>query len=183
MKMIIWITWTLGAGKWTISDYLIENKWFNHYSVSWYITQEVKKRWLKVNRDSMYQVWRDIKKQNWADFIVKELYKKAKQEWENAIIESIRSPWEVEWLKEIDDFKLISVDADIKTRYDRIKVRGSEKDNVDFETFVANNERERDSDSKDPTKINLSKCIALADFQIKNDWTFEELYSQVDNIL
>jgi len=181
--MIIWITWTLGAGKWTISDYLIEKKWFKHYSVSGYITQEIKKRWIEINRDSMYQVWRDLKKQNWADFIVKELYKKAKQEWNNAIIESIRSPWEVDWLKELDDFKLISVDADIKIRYDRIKLRWSEKDNVDFQTFVANNERERDSDSTDPTKINLSKCIALADSKINNNWNFEELYNQIDEII
>lgn len=181
--MIIWITWTLWAGKWTISDYLIQKKWFKHYSVSGYITQEIKKRWMEVNRDSMYQVWRDLKKQNWADFIVKELYKKAKQEWNNAIIESIRSPWEVDWLKELDDFKLISVDADIKIRYDRIKLRWSEKDNVDFQTFVANNERERDSDSTDPTKINLSKCIVLADFKINNNWNFEELYNQIDEII
>ncbi len=181
--MIIWITWTLWAGKWTISDYLIEKKWFKHYSVSGYITQEIKKRWLEINRDSMYQVWRDLKKQNWADFIVKELYNIAKKEWGKAIIESIRSPWEVDWLKELDDFKLISVDADIQTRYDRIKLRWSAKDNVDFQTFVANNERERDSDSTDPTKINLSKCIALADYQINNDWSFEELYAQIDKIL
>ena len=181
--MIIWITWTLGAGKGTISDYLIQKKWFKHYSVSGYITEEIKKRWMEVNRDSMYQVWRDLKKQNWADFIVKELYKKAKQEWNNAIIESIRSPWEVDGLKELDDFKLISVDADIKIRYNRIRLRWSEKDNVDFETFLANNERERDSDSTDPTKINLSKCVALADLKLNNNWSFEELYSQVDEIV
>ncbi len=181
--MIIWITWTLWAGKGTISDYLIEKKWYKHYSVSWYITKEIEKRGMEVNRDAMYQVWRDLKQKFWADFIVKELYKIAKQEWNNAIIESIRSPWEVDGLKELDDFKLISVDADIQTRYDRIKLRGSAKDNVDFQTFVSNNERERDSDSTDPTKINLSKCIALADFKINNDWSFEELYTQIDQIL
>lgn len=182
--MIIWITGTLGAGKWTISDYLIEKKWFKHYSVSGYITQEIKKRGMEVNRDAMYQVWRDLKQKFGADFIVKELYKIAKQESNNnAIIESIRSPWEVDGLKELDDFKLISVNADIQNRYDRIKLRWSEKDNVDFQTFVANNERERDSDSTDPTKINLSKCIALADFQVNNNWTFQELYTQIDEIV
>ena len=181
--MIIWITWTLGAGKWTISDYLIEKKWFKHYSVSGYITEEIKKRWMEVNRDTMYQVWRELKRENWADFIVKELYKKAKTEWWKAIIESIRSPWEVDWLKELDDFKLISVDADIKTRYERIKLRWSEKDNVDYETFVANNAREWDSDSIDPTKINLSKCVLQADFKIDNNWSFQDLYDQVDEIV
>lgn len=181
--MIIWITGTLGAGKWTISDYLIQDKGFKHYSVSGYITEEIKKRGLEVNRDSMYQIWRDLKKEFWADFIVKELYKKAKQEWNKAIIESIRSPWEVNGLKELEDFILISVDADIKVRYERVKLRWSEKDNIDFETFVANNERERDSDSTDPTKINLSKCVKLANFQIDNNWSFQELYTQIDEII
>lgn len=181
--MIIWITWTLWAGKWTISDYLIEKKWFKHYSVSGYITKEIEKKWLEINRDTMYQIWRDLKQKFWADFIVKELYTIAKKEWNNAIIESIRSPWEVDGLRELSDFKLISVDADIQNRYDRIKLRGSVKDNIDFQTFVSNNERERDSDSTDPTKINLSKCIKLSDFNINNDWSFDNLYKQLNEIL
>jgi hypothetical protein len=72
-------------------------------------------------------------------------------------------------MNEIPDFKSISVDADIKTRYERIKLRKSVKDNIDFDTFVANNERERDSDSTDPTKINLSKCIAIASYKFDNN--------------
>jgi hypothetical protein len=40
---------------------------------------------------------------------------------------------------------------------------------VDYETFVVNNAREWDSDSTDPTKINLSKCVLQADFKIDNN--------------
>ncbi len=181
--IIIWITWTIWAGKWTISDYLIKNKWFNHYSVSDYIVEEIKKKWLEVNRDSMYQIWRDLKKTHWADYIVRELYKKAKADEKNAIIESIRSPGEIESMNEIPDFKSVSIDADIKTRYDRIKLRKSVKDNIDFDTFLANNKRERDSDSVDPTKINLSKCIATASYKLNNDGSFDDLYSQIDKML
>lgn len=182
--IIIWITWTIWGWKGTISDYLIKNKWFNHYSVSWdYLIPEIKKRWLEVNRDTMYDIARELKKQHWADFIVKELYKRAKSEWKNAIIESVRSPWEVTSLQDLNDFKLLSIDADIKTRYERILLRKSAKDNIDYSTFVANNEREWDSDSTDPTKINLSKCIALADYKFDNNWSFEELYNQLDKML
>lgn len=181
--IIIGITWTIWWWKGTISDYLIKNKWFKHYSVSDYIVEEIKKKWLEINRDNMYQIWRDLKKTNWADFIVKELYKRAKIEWKSAIIESIRSPWEVDWLKELEDFKLLSVDADIKTRYERILLRKSAKDNIDYPTFVANNEREWDSDSTDPTKINLSKCVKLADYKFDNNWSFQDLYTQIDETL
>ena len=51
--IIIGITGTLGAGKGTIVDYLIKTKGFTHYSVRAFITKEIEKRKLPVNRDSM----------------------------------------------------------------------------------------------------------------------------------
>ena len=52
--IIIGITGTLGAGKGTIVDYLVKNKGYHHYSVRAYLTEEIKRRNLPVNRDSMY---------------------------------------------------------------------------------------------------------------------------------
>ncbi len=181
IMLIIWITWTLGAGKGTISDYLIK-KWFSHYSVSDYIAVEIKKRGLEVNRDTMYKVGWDLKQNFWPDFIVKELYQQAKMSWKNTIIESIRSPWEVMWLKALEDFVLLAVDADQNLRYQRIRLRNSVKDQVDFETFTANEARELEH-SDDPSKINLSACIKIADYTFINNGTFEDLYQKIDEML
>ena len=179
--IIIWITWTLGAGKGTISDYLIK-KWFNHYSVSDYIVEEIKKRGLEVNRDSMYQVGWDMKQKSWPDFIVKELYKRAKATEKNAVIESIRSPWEIIWLKKMESFVGLAVDADQKLRYQRIRLRNGVKDQIDFETFVANEARELQG-SDDPSKIDLPACIEMSDYKIDNNGTLEELHQQIDEII
>ena len=46
----IGITGTLGAGKGTIVDYLVKNRGFVHYSVRAFITEEIKKRGMEVNR-------------------------------------------------------------------------------------------------------------------------------------
>jgi hypothetical protein len=62
---------------------------------------------------------------------------------------------------------LLAIDADLKTRYDRICLRKSAKDNVDFETFVANNDREMTND--DPTKNNILKCMDYADYVVFNN--------------
>lgn len=42
--LVIGITGTLGAGKGTIVDYLVDSKGFAHYSVRAYLIEEIKKR-------------------------------------------------------------------------------------------------------------------------------------------
>ena len=70
----IGITGTLGAGKGTIVDYLIKNKGFVHYSVRSFITEEINRRGLPVNRDSMTMVGNDLRAQHSPSWIVEQLY-------------------------------------------------------------------------------------------------------------
>jgi dephospho-CoA kinase len=51
--IIIGITGTLGAGKGTIVDYLIQEEDFEHYSVRGFLLEEMKKMGMPENRDSM----------------------------------------------------------------------------------------------------------------------------------
>ena len=46
--VIIGITGTLGAGKGTIVDYLVNKKSFYHYSVSGYLKEELQKQLLPI---------------------------------------------------------------------------------------------------------------------------------------
>lgn len=178
--LIIGITGTLGAGKGTVVDYLTKNKGYKHFSVREFLTELIKKDGNEVNRDSMVSKANELRKQFGADYIAKELFKKAKEQNENCIIESLRTPGEVEALKAIGGFTLLAVDANQETRYKRITQRASETDKVSFEEFVENEKREMES--TDPTKQNLSKCIEMADFLIKNDGTLEDLYEQIEKI-
>jgi dephospho-CoA kinase len=80
----------------------------------------------------------------------------------------------------MENFLLLSVDAEQKTRYERILKRGSETDHVTFEEFQAQEEKEMNN--TDPTKQNVAECMKLADVQIRNDGTFEDLYQKLDEI-
>ena len=97
------------------------------------------------------------------------------------MIESIRTPGEVEYLKGKENFYFFAVDAEPALRYDRAFKRGSATDNVTFEKFMEDEKREMES--TDPNKQNLSKCIELADFKFLNNGTMEELHAQVETAL
>jgi len=179
--VIIGITGTLGAGKGTIVDYLVSEKKFSHFSVRHFLLQRIQSLGLPENRDSMVMVANNLRRDNSPSYIVDQLYEMARTKKNNAVIESIRTPGEIESLRKKGAFYLFAVDADPKVRYDRIKIRQSETDNVDFNTFLDNEAREMTSD--DPNKQNLKRCIELADFRFENNGSISELKAEVDHIL
>ena len=178
---IIGITGTLGAGKGTIVEYLTKNKGFKHYSVREYLIEEINNRGLYVNRDSMTSVANELRAKHNPAYVVEKLYEKALLVGGNSIIESIRTPGEIEYLKKMGDFYLIAVDADAKVRYNRITIRGSATDHITFDAFLENEKRE--FNTIDPNKQNLGKCIELADLILYNDGSIEELNNHLEDKL
>lgn len=179
--LIIWVTWTIGAGKWALVDYLIQKYHFQYFSVRAYLIKKIQHKGMEVNRDSMVIVANELREKYGAGFIAQELYLEAEKSGQNAIIESIRTAWEVELLRKKWPFYLLAADADPSLRYERIKSRNNETDHVSYPVFISNEEREMQSD--DPNKQNLRACIDLADYVFVNNGALEDLHREVDEVM
>ncbi|MBR1627299.1 MAG: AAA family ATPase [Bacteroidales bacterium] len=177
--LVVGITGTLGAGKGTVVE-MMKSKGFVHYSARDYLRLRVEQLGLTPNRDTFTMVANQTREKEGGDFIAKGLLDMAKKDGRNCIIESIRNIKEVEYLRKNCNFVLLCVDADIKIRYERIVLRGSETDKVDFDTFVANEQRETISD--DPNKQNLALVMKMADYTLDNGRDLEYLRNQVEDI-
>ena len=179
--LIIGITGTLGAGKGTIVDYLVQEKGLVHFSVRGFISEEIVKRELPVNRDSMVKVANELRAQHSPSYIVDQLYERALVSGNNCVIESIRTPGEVDSLRGKGNFVLFAVDAEPASRYNRIVARNSETDRVSYQTFIDNEQREMNSG--DPNKQNLRKCIGMADYVFENNKSIIDLQTQVEIVI
>lgn len=175
--MIIGLTGSFGAGKGTVVDYLIEKKGFKHYSATGFITEEIVRRGMPVNRDSMIEVANDLRATGGPASIVDALYERAQIDGGDAIIESLRAVAEVRRIKELGG-KVIGVDADPRIRYERAFQRGSEKDNVSFEKWLE--QQQQESNPNDPTKQDVFGSLAESDYILTNNGTLGELQSQID---
>jgi dephospho-CoA kinase len=175
--MIIGLTGSFGAGKGCVANYLVHEKGFAHFSARTFITEEIKKRGLPVDRDTMTTVANDLRSTHSPTYIFEQLVKMAKDHGGDVVVESIRAVAEARYLKEQGGI-VLGIDADPKVRFERIVKRGSETDQVTFEEWRAQELRE--SNPNDPTKQDIFGALRESDHVIMNTASLRELKAAVD---
>jgi dephospho-CoA kinase len=94
-----------------------------------------------------------------------------------AVVDGIRRLADIKYLKELPEFKLIYIEADIKKRYERLIQRGENPDDNQktFEEFQKEHQQE--------AELQIRDLKQHANFILNNNGTFEDLYKQIDKII
>jgi dephospho-CoA kinase len=181
VKFVVGITGTIGSGKEVVKEALAKN--FNCYSVSLssVIQAQMKK---KADRKSLQDMGNELRKK-YGNFILAKLATDYMQrDKEMIIVEGIRNPGEVDYLKKTfgNKFFLIAVDAPKELRWERIKARAREGDPKTWEEFLEVDER--DQGVGEPLYgQRVRECIQMADFLLVNDGSLEEFQNRINEFI
>ncbi len=177
--MVIGLTGRNASGKGLVAEFL-QAKGFSYLSLSDFIREEVARRGHEVTRERLIEVGRGLRAKFGNGHLARQILKQLGED-RNYVVDSFRHPDEVEEFRSRSDFHLLALEAEAKTRYQRIKARARESDPVEYEEFLRLEEEEASSKQSEGQK--LSDTARLADVALENNGTKEELCSQVSSWL
>ena len=179
--MIIGLTGSLGAGKGVVSDFL-KKKGFIYLSLSDELRQIAKEKKVELTRENLQNLGNQLRVECGLGFLARIACDKIKsQEYKKAIVDGIRNPAELEELKKMKDFFLISVDAPQRLRFERLVSRDRESDPKNWEDFLKIDSRDKGFGEIESGQA-VGKCMEQADFLLINSGTLEESHVKVEEI-
>lgn len=177
--MILGLTGRNGSGKGTVAEILIKLG-FTYHSLSDAIRDELRKQGGEITRERLIVMGRTLREDGGPSVLADLTLQKIKKD-ENAVVDSIRNPFEVKVLKKRKDFYLLQVVADQRVRFERCKARGRENEATDFAEFVRLEKLELTS--QNPAGQQLIETEKLADFLVENSGTVADLEQKLKTIL
>ncbi|UCE22045.1 MAG: AAA family ATPase [Candidatus Aminicenantes bacterium] len=172
---LIGLTGTNGSGKGEVAAYL-QKKGYAYFSLSDVIRVAIRKDGKEDTRDNLIEKGNELRKKYGPDILARMAMERVK---DKAVIDSIRNPSEIEYLRKEKEFILLAIDAPVELRYERVKQRGRQESVSTLEEFIKK-EKEEMTDSEKGQQ--LHSCMKMADIIIMNDGTLEDLHLKLEEI-
>ena len=173
---VIGITGHPASGKDTVAAYLVF-RGFSKISMGDILREEMTAQGIPIDRSHMNEFAKKVRAERGNGYLSEEIVRRVKG---NTTIAGVRNTSEVVIFRNGlgENFKLLAVETPLETRYARAKARGRIGDDVSFEQFKIEDERERAAQSG---SHEVSTVIESADMSLQNDGTMEDLYKKVDD--
>lgn len=176
--MIIGLTGANGSGKTVGADHL-RKKGFEFHSLSDEIREELARRQLEPNRENLIAQGNRLRAEFGPAVLAERIKRKLRPD-RHYVIDSIRSPYEVDSLRETEAFRLLHIDAPRAVRFERVCARGGERAPASLEQFVEQEERELEGGGA--AHQQLRATWRKADATIVNDGPIDALTADIDRL-
>lgn len=189
---IVGLVGPLACGKGVVADYLIKKYKYTSFSLSTLVHEEAKKRGHTIiTRTLLQDIGNDMRAKEGDGVLARRAIEKLKAEGlrlkaqsskpQRYVIEGIRNPGEVAYLRTIPGFFLIAVDAAQKIRYQRVLTRAKPWDPTDWETFVKVDGRDK-GETNIANGQQVGQCIELADVKIENNGKIVQIQKKIKEL-
>jgi len=177
-KIIIGLVGQIASGKGTVAEYLEKNHQATTFRFSTILRDVLNRLHVDMSRENLQDLSTILRQKFGEDLLAKVMAGDVeKTDNKIVVVDGIRRMADIKYLKELSNFKLLSVVADPKVRYTRLIERSenSGDNQKTYEDFLADQAKEADAE--------IPLVMQNADVEINNDTDFENLYQQIDKLL
>jgi len=186
-RIYIGVVGQIAVGKGKLVEYLINKLGFTSFSLSSILHEELNKRRIKQFTRKTLQDLGDELRKKYGDSVLAE---RAIEKIENGelrmenkiIIEGIRNPGEIEYLKKLPHFILIGVKAKRELRFKRLLQRAKAWDPTTWNEFLTVDKRDLGVGQKKSGQ-QVKKCLAYCDYVLINNKDVNDFQRKVEKLM
>lgn len=178
----------IAVGKGVLVDYLTKKLGFVSFSLSSIIHDEIKKRDIKeFTRETLQNIGDELREKYGDDVLARRAIKKIqnskfKSNYKRVIIEGIRNPGEIEYLKTLPNFVLIGVKANRVLRFKRLLSRAKPWDPKNWNDFIKIDRRDLGI-GQSRLGQQVRRCLAYCDYLLINNKDKKDFERKIDRLV
>ncbi len=187
MDIIIGIVGQIACGKGELKDYLTNHLGFTSFSLSSIVHEELRKKEInEFSRKALQDMGDELRKKYGDAILAKMAIKKIKNLASSVknriVIEGIRNPGEIEYLKKIPHFVLIGVKAKRELRFKRLLKRNKAWDPKTWQDFLVVDRRDLGIGQKKSGQ-QVGKCLHYCDYILTNNNEVKDFQRKVKKLI
>jgi dephospho-CoA kinase len=178
-KIILGFTGLMASGKDVSKKYLEERYGAKSFKFSTVMRELLQRLGLEIKRSNLVSISYSLRQTFGEDLFSKVMAKDVNAAPEEIIVvDGIRRLTDIQYLKDLPGFYLISIEADPKIRYDRAVARNENVGDAEktFEQFLLDHQQME-------TEASIPSVMEKAEITVNNNGTLDELYAQIDKII
>lgn len=174
----------IACGKGVLIDYLIKKLGFVSFSLSLILHEELKKKGVKeFTRKTLQDIGDSLRKQYGDDVLARRAIKKLLAQGEkHVVIEGIRNPGEIEFLKKNPSFILIGVKAKRELRFKRLLERSKPWDPKTWNDFLKVDRRDLGI-GQQKSGQQVGRCLVYCDFVLTNNKDTTDFHKKIKTLM